>query len=52
MTEYQEQVKNNIMYPNVSRNRNPISGFNGIPSKGIASILKMVDQDCNFNLMI
>ena len=40
MTEYQEQVKNNIMYPNVSRNRNLINGFNGIPSKGVASILK------------
>ena len=40
MTEYQEQVKNNIMYPNVSRNRNPSSEFNGIPSKAIASILK------------
>ena len=40
MTECQGQVTSNIFRPNVGRNRYPIKGFNGIPAKGIAAILK------------
>lgn len=40
MTKCQEQVKSNIFRPNMDRDRYPIEGFNGIPAKGIAEILK------------